>query len=205
MLPTAPKDALRRGILLQRTRVADSTWASEDAARTAWLLGALGKGPATVALYASRPGEPGTRTAITTLHDAGWLVLLPRLGRRPDWAIFGGWEQMGPGWGGIPEPTTPPLGAAALARADVVVAACLAVAQDGTRVGTGGGWYDRALPHRRPGTPVWVLARTQELFRRAPHAPHDIPVDGALTQDGFFACGEGALSHIGKPWPPELS
>ena len=205
MLPGASKDALRQGILDQRRALTGAQWAAEDAALTLHLVNALGGTPSTVALYASRPGEPGTQEAVTRLHDEGWAVLLPRLGRTPDWALFDGWERMRRGWGGIPEPTTPGLGADALARAQVVVVACLAVARDGTRVGTGGGWYDRALPRRDGTARVWALARTAELRRSAPSEHHDIPVDGVITAEGMFACGEAALPGIGKPWPPELS
>ena len=174
-------------------------WAAEDTARTLHLLQALGDTPGTVALYASRPGEPGTDGAITLLHAAGWRVLLPVLGGPPGWAQFDGWDAMRPGWGGIPEPVTPRLGERILGLADVVVVACLAVARDGTRLGTGGGWYDRALSRRGPDAPVWALARTAELLDVVPREAHDVAVDSAFTPEGLHACGEPAVPGIG-PW-----
>ncbi len=197
------KDSLRSAIRDQRLALAPHTWEVEDRARTARLLQLLGGTAKTVALYASRAGEPGTTDAITTLHNAGWLVLLPTLSGRPGWAPFHGWDRMRPGWGGILEPLPPE--SVHLDRAEVVVVACLAVARDGTRLGTGGGWYDKALPLRRPGIPVWALARTSELCEELPREVHDVAVDAAVTQDGVFACGEDGMPDIGMAWPPELS
>ena len=58
-----------------------------------------------------------------------------------------------------PTPPTPrrPLGPDAVALADLVLAPGLAVDRTGTRMGQGGGCYDKALPRRRPGTPVVVV------------------------------------------------
>ncbi len=203
MQPPLEKASLRRGVAGQRRALAPEEWCAEDEQRTHWLLRALGAAPRTVALYASRPGEPGTTEAITALHDAGWSVLLPTVTGPPGWAFFPGWDRMRKGWGGIPEPLEPVV--APLHLADVVVVACLAVARDGTRLGTGGGWYDRTLPLRRPGVPVWALARTRELCGELPSEGHDIAVDAALTPDGMFVCGDAWRRSIGNHRPPELS
>lgn len=205
MQPHGLKDALRRTITKQRGAVSGPDWAAEDAARTRLLLEAMGEIPGTVALYASRPGEPGTDEAITQLHASGWQVLLPRLGSSPGWAQFKDWEDMRPGWGGIPEPMVHDDGDVALDLADVVVVACLAVARDGTRLGTGGGWYDRALPRRRPGMPVWALARTRELLPVLPAEPHDVPVDVVFTPDGIHPRDKASKPGIGQRWPGQLS
>ena len=203
MLQGLEKDALRRAVADQRRALSPDAWRIEDEERTTRLLAALGDVPGTVALYASRPGEPGTAAAITTLHAAGWHVVLPTLTGAPGWATFHGWNRMRTSWGGIPEPLAPE--AVSLDIADVVVVACLAVARDGTRLGTGGGWYDRALEQRRHGTPVWALARTQELLLQLPREDHDVPVDAAVTQDGVHACSDVGMPNIGKPWLRELS
>lgn len=180
-------------------------WVRADSSRTQFLMSALGRVPATVALYASRTGEPGTRDAITRLHAAGWRILLPVMGRSPRWALFAGWEQMRFGWGGIPEPARSTSTITELSEADVVVIASLAVAADGTRLGTGGGWYDRALPHRRPEAPVWALARSGELLETLPAEPHDVPVNQVVTEMGIHACDAEALTSISAPWQSELS
>ncbi len=69
--------------------------------------------------------------------------------------------------------------------ADLVLAPGLAVDASGTRMGQGGGCYDRALPRRRPGVPVVVLLHPGELLggddEPLPRDPHDQPVDAVLT------------------------
>lgn len=204
MRPAGSKDALRRAIQSRRTGMSEQQWSASDAARTTLLLAALGQEPTTVALYASRPHEPGTREAITQLHAAGWHVVLPVLARTPAWALFRGWERMRLGYGNIPEPH-PHTAFIDLAEADVVVIACLAAAADGTRLGTGGGWYDRALPQRRPGVPVWALANSAELTQTLPAEPHDVPVDRVVTELGIHACGGNGVTDISAPWRSELS
>ena len=78
-------------------------------------------------------------------------------------------------------------GPEALARASVVLVAGLAVDRVGTRLGQGGGWYDRALRFTSAGTPViacifdWEY--TEELL---PHEAHDMAVDGILTPTRFI-------------------
>lgn len=138
-----------------------------------------------VACYVSLPEEPGTTQLIDALRETGIQVLLPVLHGYPDWALFSGWEHTVPAWRGILQPDTEQLGVEALRRADLVIAPALSVARDGTRLGTGGGWYDRALPHRRTNAPVWSLIRSAELRDQLPRMPHDVPVDAVITERGF--------------------
>lgn len=203
MQPHVSKDALRRTLRAERLGAPET--AAENAARTRSLLQALGTIPGTVALYASRAGEPDTHDAINQLHMDGWQVLLPTLGAGPGWAPFRGWSNMRTGWAGISAPATHEGDGVSLDAADVVVVACLAVSRDGTRLGTGGGWYDRALPHRRRGAPVWALARTRELVDNLPSEDHDVPVDMVFTPHGAYTCGEADVPDIGKPWPSPLA
>jgi len=85
-------------------------------------------------------------------------------------------------------------GRPARGQADGVVVPCLAVSRDGSRLGMGGGWYDRALRHRRPGTPVWALANADEVLPALPSEPHDLPVDAVVTENGFTRLGAGSVS-----------
>jgi 5-formyltetrahydrofolate cyclo-ligase len=141
-----------------------------------------------VSLYASRPGEPDTSTLLDRLASRGVRVLLPVLGAglQRQWAEYAGADdllQRAPGR--PPEPGTPTLGAEALAEADVVIAPALAIDTHGTRLGQGGGWYDRALEHLRPGVLVIGAVFPEELYdaevRPLPRQPHDRPVDAVAT------------------------
>lgn len=191
------KDSLRASVLAARARLSGDQWASSDAARCTELLGILPKDAEVVALYASRPGEPGTSELLARLLAAGRRVLLPKLRRGPDWAWLADPADLVPGWAGIPHPGGPGLGPEALGHADLVVIPCLAVGRDGTRLGTGGGWYDRALHHRRDGVAVWALASADEVMDSIPSLPHDLPVDAVVTEHGCTALGPGL-----RPSPP---
>ena len=84
------------------------------------------------------------------------------------------------------QPDGPPLGPQALGEADVILVAALAVDEGGSRLGQGGGWYDRALPGARPGVPVVAAVFEDEVFpaRARPREPHDHGVDAAVTPAG---------------------
>jgi 5-formyltetrahydrofolate cyclo-ligase len=149
----------------------------------------------TVTAYVSRGTEPGTRAIVDALRDRGVRVLLPVLlpDMDLDWAEYEGAEALGPsgvpGNASLAEPTGPRLGPAAVATADVVLAPGLAVAADGTRLGFGGGCYDRALGRVDPATPVFVLLFDGEVLDELPSQPHDRPVPTVVTPNGVRRLG----------------
>ena len=186
------KDALRSTIRAARSARSERR-RHEAAERFAEVLAGepVVRAALCVAMYASRPGEPDTGALLTVLHGRGVRILLPVLGTglQRDWAAYAGPDdllQRAPGR--PPEPGTEHLGAAALAGADVVVAPAVAVDTDGRRLGQGGGWYDRALEHARPGAPVIAMVYADEVFdaaeRPLPTLPHDRFVDAVATPDG---------------------
>ena len=141
-----------------------------------------------VSVYAARATEPGTGALLEELAARGVRVLMPVLGSglQRDWAEYTGADDLrerAPGR--PPEPGGPTLGAQALAEADVVIAPALAVDTSGARLGQGGGWYDRALEHIRPGVPVVALVYPEELYdaqvRPLPSERHDRRVDAVAT------------------------
>lgn len=141
-----------------------------------------------IGLYASRPSEPGTVPLMQALAAAGKTLLLPVLGAglQRDWAEYAGADdllQRAPGR--PPEPSTEPRGPAAITNADVIIAPALAVDSAGNRLGQGGGWYDRALAHVRPGVKIIALVFPEEIYdadeRPLPHEDHDRGVDGVAT------------------------
>ncbi len=80
-------------------------------------------------------------------------------------------------------------GADELAKADLIVVPALAVDARGIRLGQGGGWYDRALKHARPGVPIIAVVFEDEFFSDPddylPVEPHDQRVNGVLTPSGY--------------------
>lgn len=168
------KPALRRAVLSRRAALPpDDRDRAAAAARDALLP--LVDGP--VAAYLSVGTEPGTGPLLAAL--AGTEVLLPVLlpSGDLDWARAG--DGVAPGPHGLLEPTGPRLGPEAVARCALVVVPALAVDRRGTRLGRGGGSYDRVLP-RTTGLVV-ALLHDGEAVAELPAEPHDVPVDCVVT------------------------
>jgi 5-formyltetrahydrofolate cyclo-ligase len=148
-----------------------------------------------VAAYVSRHGEPPTQLLLETLVARGVRILLPVAGgdRRltQGWAEYASAADLVERSPGRPlEPSGPDLGPTELATADVVLIPALAVDTAGTRLGYGAGWYDHALGHVRPGTPLIALVYDDEVFdaERAPlpRGPYDRAVRSAATPKGWI-------------------
>ena len=108
-----------------------------------------------------RYAVPGASGDHATVRRPAWR-------RRPDPHERAGW-----------------LGTDALATCDLVVTPGLSVDAHGTRLGQGGGCYDRALLHRDPAAPVVTLLHEGEQSDvDLPADAHDLPVDGYVTTTG---------------------
>ena len=95
---------------------------------------------------------------------------------------------------GIAEPQA---GAALGARwLDVVFLPLVGFDRRGVRLGTGGGYYDRAFAFRQ-GRSAWRGPRLVGLaysFQQLEHiatAPHDVLMDAVVTEKGLIRCGTG--------------
>jgi len=187
-MPRDPVKTARRSALRARRRAVSAArdLDRDDAALAAHvghLLDDLGLGRgAVVTSYACVPGEPPTTTVNAALAAHGIRVLLPIT--LPDLDLD---------WHDAADPAATPLGLDAVALADLVLAPGLSVDRTGTRMGQGGGCYDKALPRRRPGTPVVVVLHPEELLAAdeepLPREPHDQPVDAVVTADGLTDLG----------------
>jgi 5-formyltetrahydrofolate cyclo-ligase len=170
------KAALRRRILDARAELsAEQRAAAGSALRDAVLGRPEAQMAGTAALYYSIGAEPGTHGLVYALWKRGTYVLLPVL--RPDlnldWASYEGPDSLRAGPRGLTEPAEPGRGLAAVSRADLVIVPALAVDRRGTRLGRGGGSYDRALARVGPQVPTIALLYDAELLDEVPAAPHD--------------------------------
>jgi 5-formyltetrahydrofolate cyclo-ligase len=142
---------------------------------------------ATVAAYVSVSSEPGTGPLLDRLAAAGKRVILPLV--QPDldleWAAYDGPDALRTARRGLLEPTGPSLGHDAVSTADAVLVPGLAVARDGTRLGQGGGCYDRALARVPAGTFVCVLLNSEEVLGSVPRDDHDRAVAAVATELGL--------------------
>jgi len=135
-----------------------------------------------VAASVPMPEEPGHGRLPAALPGRVLLPVVPERGRELSWAWSAG--QLAPGRFGLLEPPGERLPAAALAAADVVLVPALAVAADGTRLGRGGGYYDRALLHARPDAVLAAVVFDDELVDVLPAGEHDRPVTAVVTPSG---------------------
>ncbi|MGJ7442220.1 5-formyltetrahydrofolate cyclo-ligase [Aquipuribacter sp. MA13-6] len=198
--------------------------------------GSAGSG-LTVAAYVSWTREPGTGPLRLRLAQLGHRVLLPWLedDLDLDWVVddlAGPADPTDPALPDLALPgLTPPdpmrpegvrLGRGAVADVDLVLVPALAVDGAGTRLGQGGGSYDRALARLRPWVPppagapgngrplVLAVVHEEELLPAGelPREPHDVTVDGALTPSGVRWLGArlsrppAAPAAPGPPPPP---
>ncbi len=146
-----------------------------------------------VAVYFSIGTEPSTAELLAHLRSRDVRVLLPvlRADLDLDWAIYDESRPLTQGTRGLWTPAGPPLGVEAVADADVVVVPALAVGHDGTRLGRGGGSYDRALARVPAGRPVATLLYEGELLPEVPAEPHDRPVDVVALPGGLHRLPDG--------------
>lgn len=168
--PSPTKAQLRRELLARRRRRSDPGAAGLAAAAGGR---SILQQASTVTAYAALPGEPDPGKLVQALLARGVRVLLPvlLLDRDLDWTEPGPFGRL--------------LGRDAVAEADVVLVPGLAAGPDGTRLGRGGGSYDRALTRAAPHAWVVVLLHPDELLPYVPREAHDVPVHAALTVGGL--------------------
>jgi 5-formyltetrahydrofolate cyclo-ligase len=188
------KDAIRAEVRASRAARTAEDRLADDLARTGLLLAALDDWtPRMVAAYASTGDEPGTPDLLDALVARGATVLLPVLsatvaGPRAtaEWAVYEGRGSLRSGLWGIPEPTSGVLGVTAIEQAELVVLPGMAGTVSGDRLGTGGGWYDRALVGTT--SPRWMLLNDDELYESVPLGPWDLPVSRIVTATRVVRC-----------------
>jgi 5-formyltetrahydrofolate cyclo-ligase len=176
--PHQAKQALREHLLAARR--ARPPGELEDA-RRAIRAQVMTRAPefTVVAGYVPMRTEPGSVELLAELRDSGATVLVPVTlpDRDLDWAP---WSPGGLG---------AQVGVATIARATLVLVPALAVAADGTRLGRGGGSYDRALARCPAGTLTVALLFDGELVDELPRDDWDVSVTSVVTPRGWFPVG----------------
>jgi 5-formyltetrahydrofolate cyclo-ligase len=158
---------------VRATRASEDLEAARAAIRTV-VLSRLDNADC-VAAYEPLRTEPGSAELLAALDSRGVRVLVPVTlpDRDLDWVQ---WRASGVG---------PALGVEAIAAARIVLVPALAVAADGTRLGRGGGSYDRALMRCASGTQLVALLFDGEMVSALPRAPWDRPVTSVVTPAGW--------------------
>lgn len=130
-----------------------------------------------IACYIAKQDEPCTDLLLDVCAEVGIEVLVPRVaGDQLEWCRFD-WDELSEGAFGILEPT----GVAEPLDVEAAIIPALAVAQDGTRLGRGKGFYDRALATLKPGVPVIAVVHDSEVLDSLPSEGHDQKVQWVST------------------------
>ena len=159
---------------------------AEGIARQIGALASSMGGVSLPALFAPTPLEPDMSLALGLFERALLPVLRDEAGAplgEPRWGLWEAGQALVTLGRPPAQPDGEARGAESLKEADLIVIPALAASVDGTRLGQGGGWYDRALMHRSPDTPVVAAIFDDEVLEAGiiPAEPHDVPVDAIVT------------------------
>jgi 5-formyltetrahydrofolate cyclo-ligase len=181
------KATLRAALLAaRRARASDELGRARTAVREQVLTRTAGL--RRVAAYEPMRTEPGSVELLAALHARGATVLVPVTlpDRDLDWTEW------------APSGTGAPLGVEAIREVELVLAPALAVAPDGTRLGRGGGSYDRALARCGPDATLAALVFDDEVLAALPHDEWDVPVQAAVTPSGWLTLGGNTEVRFGR-------
>jgi len=134
-----------------------------------------------IASYMSYGDEPDTRQLNLELIKAGKTLLLPRIsGDNLEWVQWNGDESRLQQKKKISEPSGPAF--TNLAAIEVIIVPALRIDRSGYRLGQGGGYYDRALPHLAAWS-IGLIHPDEISGEDLPREPWDIPLHAAATPD----------------------
>ncbi len=196
--PSAPRRQLRAQLAARRRALsrAERAHAAYELARR--VDGALHlKAHWRIALYASLPNELDTAPLIELARARGCRIYLPRIDRRRAGRGMRFIELQGPlrrNRLGIDEPQG---GVALGARwLDVVFLPLVGFDRHGLRLGTGGGFYDRAFAFRHlrrhwHGPKLIGIAYAFQQLDHIAHESHDVRMDAVITDQGIIRCSTG--------------
>jgi 5-formyltetrahydrofolate cyclo-ligase len=146
------------------------------------------KWAATVASYVSWATEPDTRLINETALTLGKTLLCPAASAKPARASAQPARASAtPAWTRTtPDRRSTEAAAEDLAEADLIIVPALLIDAQGTRLGRGLGWYDRALRAAKPGAAIMALLFDEEFSEQTiPREPHDFPVNLAVLPGGI--------------------
>lgn len=144
-----------------------------------------------VAAYWGIRDELDCRSILVRLMDANVKVVLPAVLGDEEPLELRVWEQgtalYEAGFGTLaPSPLAP------RAEPDIVLMPLLGFDRVGTRLGYGGGYYDRTLAGLNKKPKLIGLAFAVQELPLIPREPHDVPLDAVITETGVRHFGAAA-------------
>lgn len=139
-----------------------------------------------IATYLSMPEEIDTAPINRLLWQNGYRLYLPHVegrGKPLIWYPYTQTTPLVPDSAGIPTPD--PAAAPAIAALDLDAVITPLVAHDprGTRLGMGGGFYDRTFQRKMPRTRPWLIgiAYPCQAVAHLPRRAWDVPLDALAS------------------------
>lgn len=188
--PAAAKAALRKALRAARREHVAALDARVKALlfmRPPAALSSLVPVGATIGLYAAIGDEAPTTAYARHFHEAGHKVAMPWFAARGEPMEFRHWasphldELMEPGPYGAPQP----LADAEVLVPDVLFVPLVGFTVSGTRLGQGGGHYDRWL-EKYPQVPAIGMAWDSQLADDLPFEEHDRPLAAVVTPTRLY-------------------
>jgi 5-formyltetrahydrofolate cyclo-ligase len=176
-----------RAIVRRRLEAIDAADLREKSERICQTVAALGefRSADPILLYMALAGEVQTAPLARRAWQTGKTVLAPKVDwtRRTMQAVpITHWtEGIVRGRYGICEPELgEPAGVDAIG---LVIVPALAFDIAGSRLGRGGGFYDRFLSQPGFAAVTCGVALEAQILEDLPHEPHDVPVDLVVTEE----------------------
>ena len=145
-----------------------------------------------VAAYWPIRDELDIRPVLTRLMDAGQPVCLPVVvgdGLPLELRLWQPGAALYPsGFGTLAPDELAPV----VVEPDVILMPLLGFDKHGTRLGYGGGYYDRTLSRIRTRPAVVGFAFSLQEFDHIPRDSHDVPLDVVVTENGVTRFGVSA-------------
>ena len=142
-------------------------------------------GAKTVFGYAAVGSECDLSALYETLAARGVRLAFPVCGADGRMEAFIPGGELVPGRFSIPEPDPAVSRRLAPEELDAVLVPCAAFDENGTRLGRGGGYYDRYLPRCARAKAILTAFEAQRL-PRVPCEAHDLRFSVLVTEDGVF-------------------
>ena len=153
----------------------------------------------TILSFAGLPGEPDTRSLLQAILSDDRILILPRVEDENlrFFCIRDLENQLCPSPPyNILEPIPERCEEWNQKAIDLALVPGMAFDIGGNRLGHGGGYFDRALSILAPRPVLYGLAFEFQMRRAIPHEPHDVRMDGVITDHHFFHYQSSAIKTI---------
>lgn len=158
-----------------------------------------------ILFYVSFRSEVNTRKCLKDVIKSGKRLVLPAVDtvhRAIKLYETRDLSELAPGYMDIPEPENRDDRKVPLREIDLVIIPGVGFDFRGTRLGYGGGYYDRLLSYEskrlakvKNHIPTIALAFEKQIGEKIPAEPHDIRVDMIVTEKRVILCSGGIKPH----------